>query len=99
MLDTTTARAFNSSLKKALQKETGLKVSVEIINSYNFPKCWVRVHAPRPIKFSNELRQKVFTACGYDSKGLGDSDDICYGNIMPSNISAHVPEWQKVFPD
>ena len=58
-LDTTNARAFNASLKKAVKDLTGdTTIKVEIINSYKFPKCWARIHSK--IGFSNSFRLKVF---------------------------------------
>lgn len=94
-LITDNARAFNSSLKKAITELTGQKVKVEIINSYKFPHCWVRVYAET--KFSNEFRLQVFDACKLDRKNLLDTEDVCYGNIRESFISAHVPEWENLF--
>jgi len=93
-LDSTNARAFNSSLKKAVATITGQKVKVEIINSYKFPHCWVRVHAETT--FDNTFRRRVFDACGLNVSTLIDVNDISYGNIRERNISAHVPEWVKV---
>jgi len=93
-LDKTSARAFNSSLKTAIKTITGQKVKVEIINSYKFPHCWVRVHAET--SFSNDFRLKVFDSCGFDRKGLMNDKDVSYGNIRTNFISAHVPEWEKV---
>jgi hypothetical protein len=94
ILDKTSARAFNSSLKKEISRITGQKVKVEIINSYKFPHCWVRVHAET--SFSNDFRLKVFDSCGFDRKGLMNDKDVSYGNIRTNFISAHVPEWEKV---
>lgn len=90
------ARAFNSSLKQAVKELTGQKVRVEIINSYNFPHCWVRIWPET--EFSNDFRLKVFDACKFDRANLkGDMDDIYYGNIRNNYISAHVPEWENLF--
>lgn len=93
-LDLTSARSFNSSLKKAISEVTGQKIKVEIINSYNFPHCWVRVYPET--SFSNDFRLRVFDGCGFDRKGLLNDKDVCYGNIRPNYISAHVPEWEKI---
>lgn len=90
----TSAREFNTSLKKAIKEITGQKVRVEIINSYNFPKCWVRVYAET--SFDNDFRLRVFDGCGFDRKGLLNDKDVSYGNIMPKFISAHVFEWEKI---
>lgn len=90
------ARAFNSSLKKAVKELTGQNVKVSIINSYKFPYCWVQVYAETG--FSNEFRLKIFDACKFDRANLkGDLNDISYGNIRDSHISAHVPEWENLF--
>lgn len=88
------ARSFNSSLKKAVSEAIGQKVKVEIINSYNFPHCWVRVYAPDT--FKNDFRLRVFNACGFSSENV-DLTDIHYGNIGSNFISAYVKDWQKVF--
>jgi hypothetical protein len=93
-LDKTSARAFNSSLKNAIKEITGQKVRVEIINSYKFPHCWVRVHAET--KFGNDFRLRVFDGCGFDRKGLMNDKDVSYGNIRDSFIFAHVPEWERI---
>lgn len=102
-LDKTSARSFNSSLKKAVSELIGQKVSVEIINSYNFLKprsnCWVRVYPEKGKEFSNEFRLAVFDACGYDRKNLLNPNDVYYGNIGSKFISAHVSEWGKLFAD
>ena len=94
-LNTENARAFNSSLKAAIKELTGQKVRVEIINSYKFPNCWVRVHAQT--EFTNEFRLKVYDACNKDRSGLINPENVCYGNIRTTYVSAHVPEWQTVF--
>ena len=91
-LDTTNARAFNASLKKLLKENTGdNSIKVEIINSYKFPKCWVRVHSK--VGFSNDFRLSVFDACNYEREGLLNVNDVSYGNIQKSNVSAVVSQW------
>jgi hypothetical protein len=99
MLDLTNARAFNSSLKKAVTNLTGQKVKVEIINSYNFPRptLWVRVHAEKGMKFSNEFKLQVFDVCGNDRKSLLDETNVSYGNIQSTYISAYLKDWCKLF--
>jgi hypothetical protein len=94
ILNFTSARAYNASLKKAF-KERGMAVKVEIINSYKFPKCWVHVY--NKAGFPNEVRLGIFDACGYDRTGLKNIEDLHYGNIMEKSISAHVPDWEKFF--
>ena len=69
-LNTENARAFNSSLKKALNELTNQKNKAEIINSYKFPKCYVRAYAEN--EFSNDFKLKCFDATGRDRKGLLD---------------------------
>lgn len=96
-LNTDNARAFNSSLKAAIKELTGQNVSVQIINSYKFPNCWVQVYAGKDTEFSNDFRLKVFDCCRPNRSGLLNHDDVSYGNIQSTHISAHVPEWQKVF--
>ena len=95
ILNTENARAFNSSLKQAVKELTGQKVKVEIINSYKFPHCWVRIYAET--EFSNDFRLKVFDCCNKDRSGLLNPENVSYGNIQSRYISAHVPEWQKLF--
>ncbi len=96
-LDKTSARSFNSSLKAFICTLLGQKIKVEIINSYNFLKphsnCWVRIYPEKGQRFSNEFKLAVFDACGYDRKGLLDSDNVSFGNIQSNYISAHVSEW------
>lgn len=95
-LDLSNAKSFNISLKQAVKKATGLTVKVRIINSYNFPKCWVELYS-RDIMFSNAFRLKVFDSCGFNRNGLLNINDVSYGNIRCNMISAHVHEWLKVF--
>ena len=94
-LNRESARAFNSSLKKAL-KEQGYNVKVEIINSYKFPNCWVRIHATEK-GFDNTLRLGVYDSFGYERKGLINESDVSYGNIQQNHISAYVHVWEKLF--
>jgi hypothetical protein len=95
-LITSNARQFNSSLKKAITEAIGQKVKVEIINSYKFPNCWVRVHPETT--FSNDFRLRVFDGCLKDRKNLLNSDDVSYGNIQSNSISALAIEWMRIFP-
>jgi hypothetical protein len=92
-IDISNAKAFNISLKKAISNITGQKVKAEIINSYKFPNCWVRVYAEN--SFSNDFRLTVFDACNNDRKGLLNANDVSYGNIQKGYISAYVSEWIK----
>lgn len=98
-LNVNSAKEFNVSLKQAIKKVTGLKVSVNIINSYNFPHCWVRIMCDTNVKFNNEFRLKVFDSCGLNREHLLNTKDVYYGNIRSNMISTHVPEWVKVFDD
>jgi len=97
MLDSTNPKAFNFSLKKAVQEATGLKVGVEIINSNKFPHCWVRVIDKSIPDIPNDFRLKVFDACGNDRKSLLNVNDVSYGNIQSNMISAYVKDWIKLF--
>jgi hypothetical protein len=90
-LITENARAFNSSLKQAISKITNQKIKVEIINSYKFPNCYVRIHAET--EFSNEFRLNIFDAFGNSRDGLLNTDNVCYGNIQSRNISGKVFQW------
>ena len=94
-LNKESARAFNSSLKKAL-KEKGYKVNVEIINSYKFPNCWVRIHAKEK-SFDNDLRLGIYDTWGYNRNLLLNENDVSFGNIQKNNISAYVHQWEKYF--
>jgi len=89
------ARAFNQSLKLAVSNQTQQKVRVEIINSYKFPDCYVRVYAPNG--FSNEFRLSVFDAFGNSRDGLLNMDNISYGNIQSGFISGKVFQWENLF--
>lgn len=93
-IDSSNAKAFNSSLKKAF-KEEGMNVKIRIVNSYKFPNCWVEVHPDKP--FSNEFRLRVFDSTGKDRKDIGNINDVSYGNIQANYIAAKVHEWMKVF--
>lgn len=96
-LNKESARLFNSSLKQALSNITGQKVRVSIINSYNFPKnCWVQVLPEKGREFTNEFRLSVFDACKLDRKSLLNADNVCYGNIRSTMVSAHVSEWENL---
>ena len=90
------ARAFNFSLKQAVKEMTGQKIKVEIINSYKFPNCWVRIYAET--EFTNDFKLKVFDACNFDRTHLKNIEHgISYGNIRSEFISAHVHEWENLF--
>ena len=89
------ARSFNSSLKAAISDLTKQKVKVEIVNSYKFPDCYVRVHAES--EFSNETRLMVFDAFGNSREGLNNPENVSYGNIQSKNISGKVFQWVNLF--
>jgi hypothetical protein len=89
------ARAFNASLKKAVSEAIGQKVKVEIVNSYKFPNCWVRIHPET--EFNNDFRLRVFDVCYETRNGLGDAVDVSYGNIRSNSISVKVWDWEKLF--
>lgn len=94
-LDTSSARSFNSSLKKLMTELTGQKMKVEIINSYKFPNCNVRIHPEPNKKIPNDLRLQIFHAAGNKIENLkGDISDIYYGVITSTWSSAHVKTWQ-----
>jgi len=88
------ARAFNTSLKNAVSKLTNQKVKVEIINSYNFPNCYVRVYAET--EFNNDFRLSVFDAFGNSRSGLLNINDVSYGNIQSKYISGKVFQWENL---
>jgi hypothetical protein len=98
-LNVTSAKCFNISLKQAIKELTGLNVKVSIINSYNFPKCWVQVINKHGFNFDNNFRLKVFDFCGFKREHLCNINDVYYGNIRSNMISAHVHEWIKLFKD
>ena len=95
-LNTTNARSFNTSLKKAFLEAFGLKVKVEIINSYKFPRCYTRVYS-EGVVFPNPLRNKAAKIV-YPTTHE-DVEDCNLGNIRHHYISIHVPEWEKLFSD
>ena len=94
-IDSSSARAFNSSLKKAIKELTNLKVSVSVVNSYKFPDCYVQIYSDT--EFPNDFKLKVFDACGFDRKNLRDEKFVSYGNITNTHISAKVFQWNKLF--
>lgn len=95
-LNTGSARDFNKSLKKAIFDLIKDKtVRCEVINSYKFPNCYVRIWTDN--KFPNELRRTVFDACKFDANGLLNEYDISYGNIQSNRIGATVNEWINTF--
>ena len=96
-LNVNSAKEFNLSLKQALKELTGLKVTVNILNSYKFPKCWVRIMCDYNIKFPNEFRLMAFDASDFDRKNLSSETDVSYGNINSNMITIHVHEWKKLF--
>jgi len=89
------ARKFNTSLKNAITKLINEKVKVEIINSHNFPNCWVRVY-PQTF-FSNDFRLMVFVGFGNKIEDLLNINDVSYGNIQPYYISGKVFQWEQLF--
>ena len=95
ILNLDNARSFNSSLKKAILKATNEKVGVSIVNSYKFPHCWVQVYCENELP--NDLKLKVFDACGFDRKHLSNENEVFYGNIRGKHVSALVSNWVKVF--
>ena len=95
MLNRENARTFNASLKAEITKLTNQKVKVEIVNSYKFPNCYVRVHAES--EFNNDFKLMVFDACGYSRKDLLNTDDVSYGNIQSKNIAVKVIQWENLF--
>lgn len=92
--------AFNVALKQALKK-AGVDIkSVRIVNSYNWPKCYVQVYGTIP----NEVRLAVLNAMypGGKSKGpngeekeiaVKDMNDIQYGTIDSNRVAAHAADW------
>ena len=94
LLNTENAKAFNASLKKLVSELIGQKVKVEIINSYKFPDCWVRVYPET--EFNNDFKLKVFEGCNYDKKGLLNPNNVSYGNIQSGYISAYVKDWINI---
>lgn len=89
-----TPKEFNFALKKKLE-EAGYKCRVRIVNSYNYPNCWVQVWQSN---FDNDFKLKVFDACGFKRENLLNPDNVSYGNIQTAYISASVTDWCKVFP-
>lgn len=93
-LNKTNARAFNTSLKNAITKLINEKVKVEILNSYNFPNCYVRVYTQS--FFSNDFRLFVFDSFGFKRDDLLDLNNVSYGNIQSSYISGKVFQWENM---
>lgn len=89
------ARSFNVSLKQALKNLIDQKVKVEIINSYKFPDCYVRVYSEN--QFSNDFRLMVFDSFGNSREGLLNPLDVHYGNITSKYISGKVFQWENLF--
>ena len=94
-LDKSNARKFNASLKKIIAEHLGYKVSVEIINSYKFPDCYVRIHSGEN-SFNNYFRLLCFDSFGNDRKSLLNIEDVWYGNIQGKSISGKVFQWEKL---
>jgi hypothetical protein len=94
-LDKTNARKFNASMKKIISDHLGFKVSVEIINSYKFPNCYVRLHSGQN-EFSNDFRLLCFDCFGNDRKGLLNDNNVSYGNIQSKSISGKVFQWENL---
>ena len=84
VLDKKNAKAFNFSLKVAISNLIKQKVKVEIINSYKFPDCYVRVYPEAT--FPNDFRLMVFDAFGYSRTGLLDVNNVSYGIIQLNSI-------------
>ena len=97
LLNRDNARMFNSSLKAAVSKLINQKVKVEIINSYKFPNCNVRVYPET--KFDNDFKLRVFDAFGNSRDGLLNPNDVSYGNIQSNYISGKVYQWELLFKD
>lgn len=97
-LDSTNARAFNNSLKKAVLALTGKNVRVNIVNSYKFPDCYVQVilsdHSQR---LSNEFRLQAFDTLERDRSSLINPNDVHYGNITSLYVTLRVNQWEKLF--
>lgn len=93
ILNKENARAFNSSLKAAISKLINQKVKVEIVNSYKFPNCYVRVHAES--EFTNDFRLNIFDAFGNSREGLLNVTNVSYGNIQANSISGKVFQWEN----
>lgn len=89
------AKTFNAELKKAF-KLLGMGVKVRIINSYNFPKCWVDVGIQEGV-FPNDMRLAIFDSQGNDRKNLRNPNDVSYGNIGEKWIAMSVANWEKFF--
>jgi len=91
---------FNVALKKLL-KSKGVQVeSVRIVNSYNWPKCYVQVYG----KIPNDVRLDALHAAYPNLKakdpqgkehdlGVRDMNDINYGNITSGRVSLHAKDW------
>jgi hypothetical protein len=97
LLNRDNAKMFNASLKAAIKKLINQKVKVEIINSYKFPNCYVRVHPET--KFENDFKLRVFDAFGNSRDGLLNPNDVSYGNIQSNYISGKVYQWELLFKD
>lgn len=96
MLNTTNARSFNTSLKRALNN-VGVEVKVRVINSYKFPNCYVAIYSEKPLP--NEFRLKLFDATHPDRSGLLNVDDVSYGNIQTGYCTVKVWQWEKMFAE
>jgi hypothetical protein len=109
-LNASSAAEFNRSLKAALASRLGhKKFKVRIVNSYNFPNCWVQVwlsddagNGVPSASFPNDLRLEIFDAMGGKREdllpkgGVGEKN-VVYGNIRMASISAYVKVWSKIF--
>lgn len=94
ILNTENARAFNLSLKKTFE-EIGVKVRINITNSYKFPNCYVTVRPEN--EFENNFRLKVFDTCQLDRSGLLNVNNVSWGNIQANSIAIKVHQWVNVF--
>ncbi len=89
-------RSFNLSLRKSIFTEfSGLKVAVEMVNSYKFPDCHVRIFSSEEIP--NELRLMAYDVRNPSRQGLHDERNVLHGNIQKYTITASVNDWSNVF--
>ncbi len=88
-----TPKEFNATLKRYL-KARGMESRVRIVNSYNWPKCYVQVWGSQ---YTNELRLKVFDTLRLKREDLHNPENVSYGTIQPNSISTHAIIWAKVF--
>jgi hypothetical protein len=95
----TTAREFNTNLKRAIKEHLNIDVRVRIINSYKFPRCYVEVwlHSKNvEDAIPNAFRELAYKEVYKDSKPL-NPDNIHSGNIRPRSICLYAHQWESVF--